>query len=78
MHIGSIEIPHLSSGRCIVIFILLFAFSIFQFYSASIVGTLLMERPKTIKSTKDLIHSSMDVGVEDIVYNRDYFSVSKI
>lgn len=64
------------SGRTIVITSLLFSFCIYQFYSASIVGTLLMEKPKTIKTLSDLVHSSLEVGVEDIVYNRDYFLVS--
>ncbi|XP_039970106.1 uncharacterized protein LOC120782013, partial [Bactrocera tryoni] len=65
------------SGRCIVITSLLFAFVIYQFYSASIVGTLLMEKPKTIRTLRDLIHSSLAVGVEDIAYNRDYFLRTK-
>ncbi|KAM7355250.1 ionotropic receptor 64a [Cochliomyia hominivorax] len=67
----------LFSGRCIVITSLLFSFSIYQFYSASIVGTLLMEKPKTIRTLKDLIHSNLEIGVEDIVYNRDYFLRTK-
>ncbi|XP_034480952.1 uncharacterized protein LOC117786710 [Drosophila innubila] len=65
------------SGRTIVITSLLFSFSIYQFYSASIVGTLLMEKPKNIKTLSDLVHSSLQVGVEDIVYNRDYFLNTK-
>ncbi|XP_023296637.2 uncharacterized protein LOC111679316 [Lucilia cuprina] len=65
------------SGRCIVITSLFFSFSIYQFYSASIVGTLLMEKPKTIRTLKDLIHSNLEIGVEDIVYNRDYFLRTK-
>lgn len=64
-----------TSGRTIVITSLLFSFCIYQFYSASIVGTLLMEKPKTIKTLRDLVHSSLQVGVEDIAYNRDYFLV---
>ncbi|TMW42881.1 hypothetical protein DOY81_012039 [Sarcophaga bullata] len=67
----------LFSGRCIVITSVLFAFSIYQFYSASIVGTLLMEKPKTIRTLRDLIHSSLEIGIEDIVYNRDYFLRTK-
>ncbi|XP_058986382.1 uncharacterized protein LOC131806366 [Musca domestica] len=63
------------SGRCIVTTSLLFSFAIYQFYSASIVGTLLMEKPKTIRTLRDLIHSSLEIGIEDIVYNRDYFCV---
>ncbi|XP_073840410.1 ionotropic receptor 64a isoform X2 [Musca autumnalis] len=65
------------SGRCIVTTSLLFSFAIYQFYSASIVGTLLMEKPKTIRTLRDLIHSSLEIGIEDIVYNRDYFLRTK-
>lgn len=58
--------------------ILLFGFLVFQFYSASIVGSLLMEKPKTIKTLRNLIDSSLDVGIEDIVYNKDFFKVSTL
>lgn len=56
--------------------ILLLGFSIFQFYSASVVGTLLMQKPKTIKTLRNLIDSSLKTGIEDIVYNKDFFKVS--
>lgn len=56
--------------------ILTFSFSIYQFYSASIVGSLLMEKPKSIKTIRDLIDSSLKLGIEDIVYNKDFFRVS--
>ncbi|CAD7003879.1 unnamed protein product [Ceratitis capitata] len=36
-----------------------------------------MEKPKTIRTLRDLIHSSLAVGVEDIPYNRDYFLRTK-
>ncbi|XP_030372125.1 uncharacterized protein LOC115622351 [Scaptodrosophila lebanonensis] len=65
------------SGRTIVITSLLFSFCIYQFYSASIVGSLLMERPKTIRTLPDLVQSSLKVGVEDILYTRDYFLKTK-
>lgn len=58
--------------------ILLFGFSMFQFYSASIVGSLLMEKPKTIKTVRNLIDSSLKVGIEDIIYNKDFFRVSGV
>ncbi|XP_037939521.1 ionotropic receptor 75a [Teleopsis dalmanni] len=65
------------SGRCIVITSLFFSFSIYQFYSASIVGTLLMEKPKTIRTLRDLVHSSLEIGIEDLPYNRDFFLRTK-
>ncbi|KAL9905206.1 uncharacterized protein LOC119632317 [Glossina fuscipes] len=68
---------HFFSGRCIIVTSLMFSFAIYQFYSASIVGTLLMEKPKTIRTLRDLIHSSLEIGIEDIAYNRDYFLRTK-
>uniref|UniRef100_A0A1A9WAA6 Ionotropic glutamate receptor C-terminal domain-containing protein n=1 Tax=Glossina brevipalpis TaxID=37001 RepID=A0A1A9WAA6_9MUSC len=68
---------HFFSGRCIVVASLMFSFAIYQFYSASIVGTLLMEKPKTIRTLRDLVHSSLEIGIEDIAYNRDYFLRTK-
>uniref|UniRef100_A0A182R077 Ionotropic glutamate receptor C-terminal domain-containing protein n=1 Tax=Anopheles farauti TaxID=69004 RepID=A0A182R077_9DIPT len=70
---GLSEIPHLSSGRCTSFFILLFGYLMFQYYSASIVGTLLMEQPKSIKTLRNLIDSRLTLGIEDIPYSRDYF-----
>lgn len=73
---GSSEHPLLPAGRYIVWLILLFTFAIYQFYSASIVGSLLMVKPKSIRTVRDLIDSSLDLGIEDIIYNRDFFNVS--
>lgn len=73
---GSSESPLLPAGRYIVWIILLFTFAIYQFYSASIVGSLLMVKPKSIRTVRDLIDSSLDLGIEDIIYNRDFFNVS--
>ncbi|XP_058123414.1 ionotropic receptor 75a-like [Anopheles ziemanni] len=70
---GLSEIPHLSSGRCTSFFILLFGYLMFQYYSASIVGSLLMEQPKSIKTLRGLIDSRLTLGIEDIPYSRDYF-----
>uniref|UniRef100_A0A8W7PR71 Ionotropic glutamate receptor C-terminal domain-containing protein n=1 Tax=Anopheles coluzzii TaxID=1518534 RepID=A0A8W7PR71_ANOCL len=70
---GLSEIPHLSSGRCTSFFILLFGYLMYQYYSASIVGTLLMEQPKSIKTLRNLIDSRLTLGIEDIPYSRDYF-----
>lgn len=74
---GSSETPRNTSRRCIIMLVLLFGFLVFQFYSASIVGSLLMVKPKTIKTLRNLIDSPLDVGIEDIVYNKDFFKVSK-
>lgn len=57
---------------------LIFAALMFQFYSASIVSSLLITPSVNIKDLKDLLESSLDAGVEDILYNRDYFNVSYV
>lgn len=60
----------------IIIWMLIFAALMFQFYSASIVSSLLSTPSVNIKDLKDLLESPLDAGVEDILYNRDYFNVS--
>lgn len=65
----------LFSGRCTVLTVLIFSFAIYQYYSASIMSSLLVEKPRTIRTVQDVINSSLDVGVEDIPYNRNYFEV---
>ncbi|XP_053686713.1 uncharacterized protein LOC128736261 [Sabethes cyaneus] len=70
---GLSEIPHLPSGKCTSLFILLFGYLMFQFYSASVVGSLLMAPAKNIKTLRNLIDSRLILGIEDIPYSRDYF-----
>ncbi|XP_055610964.1 uncharacterized protein LOC129757700 [Uranotaenia lowii] len=70
---GLSEIPNLLSGKCTSFFILLFGYLMFQYYSASIVGSLLMAPPKNIKTLRNLIDSRLVLEIEDIPYNRDYF-----
>ncbi|XP_059614923.1 ionotropic receptor 75a-like [Phlebotomus argentipes] len=61
------------SGRLVMQILVLFGFFIFQFYSASIVASLLMEKPKTIKTIRNLMDSSLELGVVDNPYNHDFF-----
>lgn len=65
-----------SSTRFGITFLFIFAFLMLQFYSASIVGSLLMAPPKFIRTIPDLTASSLDVGMQNIVYNYDFFTVS--
>ena len=48
----------------------------YQFYSASIVGSLLAPPPKFINNLIDLADSELHVASEDIPYSHDYFKVS--
>lgn len=67
-----------SGTRFGTVFLFIFSFLIIQFYSASIVGSLLMAPPKTIRTIPDLVASSLDVGMQNIVYNYDFFTVGMI
>ncbi|KAK4883878.1 hypothetical protein RN001_000149 [Aquatica leii] len=73
---GFSYIPVLPSGRILVITVLLFFFLIYQFYSASLVSHLLLERPRTINTLTDLLKSNLKVGCEDSLYYRDYFDTT--
>lgn len=57
-------------------FLFTYSFLMLQFYSASIVGSLLMAPPKNIRTIPDLVASSLAVGMQNIVYNYDFFTVS--
>lgn len=46
-------------------------------YSASLVSSLLNTPMKTIRTTRDLIESSLQFAAEDISYNVELFAVSK-
>ncbi|XP_055685667.1 uncharacterized protein LOC129791532 [Lutzomyia longipalpis] len=71
---GNQESPtHVCAGSIAMQILVLFAFFTFQYYSASIVGSLLMEKPKTIKTLRNLIDSNLELGAEDILYTRDFF-----
>lgn len=60
----------------IVIFItFIFSLTLYQYYNATVVSTLLREPPKSIRNLKDLLNSNLKAGVEDVLYNKDYFRV---
>nr|AMM70645.1 ionotropic receptor 64a [Heliconius melpomene rosina] len=51
----------------------IFTLTLYQYYNATVVSTLLREPPKTIRNLKDLLESNLKVGVEDVLYNKDHF-----
>lgn len=61
------------SGRILTMTTLLFSLLLYQFYSSFIVGALLMEPPKTIKTVQQLYNSKLDVATDDVVYVQDIF-----
>lgn len=72
------DTPRVYSGRIVYMSLFLWALLLYQFYSASIVGSLLSEKPRFIKSIKDLAESTLEVGIEDMPYNHDFFRVNNL
>ncbi|XP_011502679.1 PREDICTED: glutamate receptor ionotropic, kainate 5-like [Ceratosolen solmsi marchali] len=70
---GLNEGPRMYSGRIVFITLFVWALLMYQFYSASIVGSLLAESPKFINTLADLANSDLQVGCENTPYTRDYF-----
>lgn len=70
---GYWENPLLISSRILTSTILLFSLCIYQFYSSFIVGSLLTEPPKTIKTIKQLLHSKLEIAVDEVPYVLDNF-----
>ncbi|KAI4490035.1 hypothetical protein M0804_004217 [Polistes exclamans] len=70
--------PRIYSGRIVFLSLFLWGLLLIQFYSASVVGSLLSEPPRFINTLKDLADSSLDVGIEDMAYNYDVLAVSII
>lgn len=55
----------------------MFSVFIFQFYGSFIVGSLLTETPKTIKTVKQLMHSGLDFAIDEFGYIEDVFHHSR-
>lgn len=68
--------PRIYSGRIVFLSLFLWGLLLLQFYSASVVGSLLSEPPRFINTLKDLSDSNLDVGIENMAYNYDYFATT--
>lgn len=74
---GIIENLKKISVRVFLYVLVLFSLIIYQFYSSFIVSSLLTESPKTLSTLRELINSHLEVGIEDITYNLDFFQTTK-
>lgn len=50
---------------------------VFQFYSSFIVGSLLTESPKNIKTVKQLLNSPFEFGIDVVPYVIDNFHIAQ-
>lgn len=76
---GAITSPsNLLAGRFMTFNILIFSLVFYQFYSASIVSSLLQMPPKTLRTLKQLLDSNLLLAIEKTPYTIDWLTVSII
>ncbi|XP_075215106.1 ionotropic receptor 75a-like [Lycorma delicatula] len=68
---GSSEVPRKIAGRIFFLSLLIFTFVVYQFYTCSIVSTLLTAPPRTIHKLSDIMKAHLTIGIEDILTARD-------
>lgn len=73
--LGSSEVPRKVAGRIFFLSLLIFTFVVYQFYTCSIVSTLLTAPPRTIHKLSDIMKNHLTVGIEDILTARDTLHV---
>ncbi|XP_068908237.1 ionotropic receptor 75a-like isoform X3 [Tenebrio molitor] len=69
---GSSSIPFSIPGRITLIFLLVSLMFLYTSYSANIVA-LLQSSSNSIQTLQDILHSRLDVGVDNTVFNHFYF-----
>ncbi|THK33133.1 ionotropic receptor 75a [Diachasma alloeum] len=68
--------PRCISGRITFLTLFIWGLMLYQFYSASIVGSLLSGSSNWITTLQDLVDSDLEVGIEDMAYNHDFFATT--
>nr|WGC55094.1 ionotropic receptor 2 [Psyttalia incisi] len=68
--------PMITSGRVVFFSLFLWTLLLFQFYSASIVGSLLAPPPRWITTLDNLTDSNLECVIEDMPYMVDYFATT--
>nr|QIJ45770.1 ionotropic receptor [Glyphodes pyloalis] len=62
-----------TSVKIVVIVTFVYALTLYQYYNAMVVSTLLREPPKNIRTLEDLLKSNLKAGAEDVIYAKDFF-----
>ncbi|KAF2892104.1 hypothetical protein ILUMI_14069, partial [Ignelater luminosus] len=70
-------IPKPTSGRFTLLSLLIMSLLLYNYYTSSIVSSLLSGLPPPFETIEELSHSDLEVGLEDIVYTRTLFEVTK-
>lgn len=72
---GTSIVPYYSVGRLVLLNLMLFAVLLYNYYTSSIVSSLLSEPPETLKTIMDLAKSKLAIGIENLVYVNTLFEV---
>lgn len=73
--LGLSDGPRLYSGRIVFMSLFLWGLMLYQFYSASVVGSLLAKKSRWINTPQDLVDSNLEIGMENMAYVHDFFAV---
>lgn len=74
--LGSALVPQHIGSRIVFLLLFVWAMIVYQFYTSSIVSSLLSTPPKTIRTLADLVHSSFEIGFENVLTSKDTLNVS--
>ncbi|XP_011296661.1 uncharacterized protein [Fopius arisanus] len=74
---GLSDSPNFPSGRITFLSLFVWALLLYQFYSASIVSSLMTTPPRWIKTLKALVESDLTVGAIDVSHFREWLQASK-
>lgn len=66
-------LPSHNSARTTIISLVFLAYIAYQYYCTFIIGSLITETAKTIKTVQDVVDSGLEIGVTKAPYNRDLF-----
>jgi hypothetical protein len=64
-----------TAWRVLLLFALVQAVIVNNYYGASLVSSLVGPPQKTIRTVRDIIDSNLKVGYVNVSYNRDFFQV---
>lgn len=62
------------AARCVSVTALFLSLLLFQFYASFIVGSLLVEPPRTIRTVQQLLDSRLQCAIDDVSYVRDIYN----
>ncbi|KAF5279527.1 hypothetical protein FQR65_LT03349 [Abscondita terminalis] len=72
---GASFVPKPTSGRCTLLSMLLMSLLLYNYYTSSIVSSLLSSSSTPIKTIRELTESQLTVGLEDTPYTRVWFKI---